>query len=164
MATGHRLVLKPLFGAQGRGLRLLHGPDDLPSTDELGGVYYLQRFVPGSGEGWSDLRVFVIGHRPVAAMRRRGVSWITNIGRGGLAEPVPATGRLAELAVAATIALGVEHAGIDVITDRDGGLQILEVNSMPAWQGLQSVSPVDIAGHLAARVAGLLRPALRAVG
>ena len=139
-AAGHRLVLKPLFGAQGRGLRLLCGPDELPGPDEVGGVYYLQRFVAGPGEGWCDLRVFVIGRRAVAAMRRRGATWITNIGRGGRAEPVPAAGRLAELAVAAAAAVGVDHAGVDVIADRDGGLQILEVNSMPAWQGLQAVT------------------------
>ena len=73
-------------------------------------------------------------------MRRRGVTWITNIGHGGRAEPAPATGRLAELAVAAAAAVGADHAGVDLIVDRDGGLQILEVNSMPAWQGLQAVS------------------------
>ena len=83
-------------------------------------------------------------------MRRRGASWITNIGRGGRAEPVPAAGRLAELAVAAAAAVGADHAGVDVIADCDGGLQILEVNSMPAWQGLQAVTSEDIALALGA--------------
>ena len=152
-AAGHQLVLKPLFGAQGRGLRLLMGPDDLPGPEEVGGVYYLQRFIAGQGEGWRDLRVFVIGRRAVAAMCRRGATWITNIGRGGRAEPAPATGRLAELAVAAAAAAGVDYAGVDVIVDRDGELQILEVNSMPAWQGLQAVSREDIAAQLACHLA-----------
>ena len=152
-SRGHRLVLKPLFGAQGRGLRLLLGPDGLPGPDEVGGVYYLQRFIAGPDEGCCDFRVFVIGRRAVAAMRRRGVTWVTNIGRGGRAESVPAAGELAELAVAAVAAVGVDHAGVDMIADRDGGQQILEVNSMPAWQGLQAVSSEDIALHLARHLA-----------
>ncbi|HEX6015394.1 MAG TPA: RimK family alpha-L-glutamate ligase [Geminicoccaceae bacterium] len=158
------LVLKPLFGAQGRGLRLLRGPDELPAPEEVGGVYYLQRFVGPSDGGWRDHRVFVVGSTAVAAMARRGASWVTNVGQGGVPEPAPAEGQLAELAVAAAAAVGADHAGVDLIEDARGGLQVLEVNSMPAWQGLQSVSPVDIAGQLAARVAGLLRPGLRAVG
>ena len=152
-AAGRRLVLKPLFGAQGRGLRLLAEPDEFPAPEEVGGVYYLQRFVEGSDAGWSDLRVFVIGSRAVAAMRRRGTGWITNIGRGGRAEPLPATGRPAELAIAATEAVGADHAGVDLIADRDGRLQILEVNSMPAWRGLQAVASADIAVHLVRHLA-----------
>jgi glutathione synthase/RimK-type ligase-like ATP-grasp enzyme len=42
---------------------------------------------------------------------------------------------------------------VDLIEDAEGRLQVLEVNSMPAWRGLQSVSHVDIAGHIAADVA-----------
>ena len=157
--AGHRTVLKPLFGAQGRGLRLLDGPDALPDEAELGGVFYLQRFVPGTSDGWSDFRVFVVGGRAVAAMRRRGESWVTNIGRGGRAEPIAATGRLAQLAVAAAAAVGADHAGVDLIEGRDGILQILEVNSMPAWQGLQTVTDEDIAWCLAQLLAERLAPA-----
>ena len=160
-AAGHRLVLKPLFGAQGRGLRLLAGPDDLPEPDELGGVFYLQRFVPGTGAGWCDLRVFVVAGRPVAGMRRRGATWVTNIGRGGLAEPIHLSGRLGQLAVAAAAAVGAEHAGVDLIEDRNGDLQILEVNSMPAWQGLQAVTTEDIARHLATHLARRIGRPLR---
>jgi RimK family alpha-L-glutamate ligase len=151
--AGHLLVLKPLFGAQGRGLRLLAGPDDLPEPDELGGVFYLQRFVRGAGEGWCDLRVFVVGSRAVAAMRRRGATWVTNIGRGGQAEPVRISGTTERLAAVAAAAVGAEHAGVDLIEDRDGGVQVLEVNSMPAWQGLQAVTSEDIALHIAGLVA-----------
>jgi ribosomal protein S6--L-glutamate ligase len=51
--------------------------------------------------------------------------------------------------VAAAAAVGADHAGVDLIEDAEGVLQILEVNSMPAWQGLQSVTEVDIARELA---------------
>lgn len=155
------LVLKPLFGAQGKGLRLVRDADELPPPEEVGGVFYLQRFV-GRDDGWHDFRVFVVGREPVAAMVRHGTSWVTNIRQGAVPAAVPVGGALGELAAAAAAAVGTEHAGVDLIADAAGRLQILEVNSMPAWQGLQSVAPVDIAAaiarHLARRV-GLLRPA-----
>ena len=162
-ARGERLVLKPLFGAQGRGLRLIGDPGELPAPEEIGGVYYLQRFLRRHEDAWRDFRVFVVGQTAVAAMARRGVGWITNVGQGGVPEPVAAEGRLAELAVAAAAAVGAEHAGVDLIEDETGRLQVLEVNSMPAWQGLQSVTSVDVAGQLAGHLATRLGPSRRAV-
>lgn len=156
-AGGHQLVLKPLFGAQGRGLRLLAGPGELPEPEQVGGVYYLQRFVRPRDGRWRDFRVFVVGGTAVAAMMRLGASWITNIGQGGTPQPARAKGRLAELAIAAAAAVGAAHAGVDLIEGEDGSLLVLEVNSMPAWQGLQSVAEVDIAACLAAHLAGCLR-------
>jgi tetrahydromethanopterin:alpha-L-glutamate ligase len=149
------VVLKPLFGSQGRGLRRLRRGDLLPNPLETAGVYYLQRFV-GRDAAWHDIRVFVVGGRPVAAMRRHGRSWITNVARGGRCETVPATGRFGDLAVAAAAAVGADYAGVDLIEDADGGVQVLEVNSMPAWKGLQSVTDeTDVAavliGHVLAR-------------
>lgn len=152
-ARGYKLVLKPLFGAQGRGLRLISEPGELPDTAEIGGVYYLQRFVERADARWCDYRVFVVGSAAIAAMSRRGTSWITNIGQGGMPYPEPATGRLAELAVAAAAAVGAAHAGVDLIEDERGRLLVLEVNSMPAWQGLQSVTEMDIAAALASHLA-----------
>lgn len=151
-AAGGKLVLKPLFGSQGKGLRLIGRPDELP-PEEVGGVFYLQRFVD-TGSGFEDFRVFVVGDRPVAAMRRRATSWITNVKQGGIPEPVPATGELGEVAVRAARAVGAAYAGVDLIRGRDGTLYCLEVNSMPAWQGLQSVTETSIAGTLAALVMG----------
>lgn len=152
-ALGHRLVLKPLFGAQGKGLRLIDGAEALPPAEEVAGVWYLQRFVGRYEGGWRDHRVLVAGGEPVAAMIREGRGWITNIRQGGTPVAVAAAGRLAELAVAAAAAVGADHAGVDLIEDGEGGWQVLEVNSMPAWQGLQRVTPFDIAARLAARLA-----------
>lgn len=151
-AAGHAVVLKPLFGAQGKGLRLLRGPGELPDEGEVAGVWYLQRYVEPA-RPFEDFRVLVIGARAIAAMRRRSARWPTNVRQGGVPEPVAADGALARLAVAAAAAVGADHAGVDLIADRDGRLLVLEVNSMPAWQGLQSVTPVDIAAALVERVA-----------
>jgi RimK family alpha-L-glutamate ligase len=152
-AQGADVVAKPLFGAQGRGLvRIAPGealPD--PTGERLHGVLYLQRYV-GSERDWRDYRVFVVGGEAIAAMVRRGSSWITNVARGGVCEPAPCSGRLAELAVAAAAAVGAAYCGVDLIEDESRGLAVLEVNSMPAWKGLQGVAEVDIADRIAAHV------------
>jgi len=54
------------------------------------------------------------------------------------------------LAVAATAAVGADFAGVDIVHDAGGRATVLEVNSMPAWSGLQKVTSANIAGVLAA--------------
>lgn len=153
---GRPLVLKPLFGSQGRGLRLIEDVETLPPPEDVDSVFYLQRYVSGPTAGWRDWRVFVVGDRAIAAMIRHGIEWRTNAARGARCEGAAATGRLAELAVAATRAVGADYAGVDLIADATGELLVLEVNSMPAWKSLQSVSDTDIAGALAADLLALL--------
>jgi tetrahydromethanopterin:alpha-L-glutamate ligase len=152
------LVLKPLFGSQGRGLRLIERREDLPAAEDIGGVYYLQRFIRGHAPGWRDWRVFVIGGRAVAAMIRRGTHWRTNASQGAHCEATPAAGEIAALAVEATAAVDAHYAGVDIIQDADGRYLVLEVNSMPAWSALQRVAATDIAAELAASLLGRLRP------
>lgn len=146
------LVVKPLFGSQGRGIRLIRTPDDLPGADEVADVFYLQRYVHRAGPPFRDFRVFVCAGRAVAMMSRRGADWITNVNRGALPEAVsePVDAGLSELAVEAAFAVGADFAGVDIVRSADGGLLVLEVNSMPAWSGLQSVASVDIADAIAA--------------
>jgi RimK family alpha-L-glutamate ligase len=145
-------VLKPLFGAQGRGLRRLSPDAPLPDPSETtAGVLYLQRYVGRESE-WRDFRVFVVGDKAVAAMLRRGAHWITNVARGGSCAAVRCDGPLAELAIAASRAVGAAYCGVDLIEDPAGRLMVLEVNSMPAWKGLQSVAEADIADAIARHV------------
>ncbi|PWJ80485.1 RimK family alpha-L-glutamate ligase [Pseudaminobacter salicylatoxidans] len=144
------LVLKPLFGAQGRGIRLVRSTEDLPPEADVSGVYYLQRYVPRPGPPFRDYRVFVCADRVLAMMLRRGDDWITNINRGATPEGlVSPDGELEKLAIAAARAVGADFAGVDILPDAEGRLFILEVNSMPAWSGLQSVVAVDIADAIA---------------
>ena len=145
--AGRRLVIKPLFGSQGQGVHLLDRNSRLPvpMQEHVDGLYYLQGYVD-SGEGaWHDHRVFVIGGRAVGAMVRHGSSWINNVAQGGRCEPLPAGGEIAELALAAAKAVGIDYCGVDIIRDRQGRLFVLEVNSIPAWKGLQGVVGTDIA-------------------
>jgi RimK family alpha-L-glutamate ligase len=145
------VVAKPLFGAQGRGLRRLSKDEALPDPAETAGILYLQRYV-GRTQEWRDFRVFVVGDEAVAGMMRRGASWITNVAQGATCAPMPWGGRLADLAVAASLAVGAAYSGVDLIEDEDGELKVLEVNSMPAWKGLQAVAEADIADALARHI------------
>jgi RimK family alpha-L-glutamate ligase len=143
------LVLKPLFGAQGRGLKLVRRARDLPPREEMSGVYYLQRFVGINRGGFSDMRLLVSGGRVIAAMRRHASQWITNVKLGGRPEAYMPDEEEADLAIRAAAAVGAEFAGVDLIRGSDRCASVLEVNSMPGWRGLQSVTQTGIADMLA---------------
>ncbi|KAF2989716.1 RimK family alpha-L-glutamate ligase [Methylocystis sp. MJC1] len=161
------LVMKPLFGAQGWGLRLIEKESDIPSVEEARGVYYLQRFVGPSRPPYEDMRVLVSRGEVVAAMKRRSSHWITNVRQGAkplVAEP---TREERDMALAASEAMGTIVAGVDLITSAQGRPMVLEVNSMPGWSGLQRITPFSIAERLAADALSLLparRNALKALG
>ena len=158
-AAGQRIVLKPLFGSQGKGLRRLGASRrdgslaPLPSLRSSGQVAYLQRYVEGIRPGF-DWRVLVIGGRAVAAMRRvGGKGWIHNFAQGAACEPAQLDPALADTAVQASRALGLDYAGVDLIPcGPDEGNHklplVLEVNGVAAWRGLQSVTELDIAAAL----------------
>lgn len=149
IASGHELVLKPLFGSQGTGLKRLASPADLPPAEEYKGVYYLQHYVGGEPGAWEDYRVLVVGGVSRAAMTRRGTNWINNVAQGAACQTAPEDKELFHLAEAATAALDMDYAGVDLIRDREGRLCVLEVNSIPAWRGLQTVVNGNIAAMLA---------------
>lgn len=148
LGEGRKLVQKPLFGAQGKGLRLISSLADLASPEEVNGVYYLQEFIPPAQEHHQDWRLFVCRGRVIAAMIRHGSSWITNIKQGARAKAAIASQELVELALRAASCVGADYAGVDIIQGRDGRMFVLEVNSMPAWNGLQRVSRVRISDRL----------------
>ncbi len=149
LAQGHYLISKPLFGSQGEGIRRLEKSTDLLWLTSSNGIYYLQRFIECSGTGYSDIRVFVINGKAIAAMRRRGISWLNNVARGASCEAIMLNQALAELAIKATASLKMEYAGVDIIENADGDYVVIEVNSVPAWKGLQTVCELNIAEQLA---------------
>lgn len=144
------LVLKPLFGSQGRGLMLIRTPDDLPPMEETAGrVFYLQRFIGVERGGYHDFRVLVVQGRIVAAMQRHSPHWVTNIKRGGRPVAVAVNDELKTLALRAAAAVDAAFAGVDIIYGADQRPNVLEVNSMPAWSGLQKVTAANIASVFA---------------
>jgi RimK family alpha-L-glutamate ligase len=155
-SAGRSLVLKPLFGSQGQGLQRVGWVDGRhvalpPLAVGAGELAYLQRFIPARTQPGHDWRVLVAGGRALAAMRRISEHWVHNVAQGARCEPQSlADGcgpELARLAVAAAQALRMDYAGVDLIPGEDG-IQVLEVNGVAAWQGLQRVTAIDIAQAL----------------
>lgn len=143
-----RLVIKPLFGSQGKGVRLLEKTVDLnklplPMDRFVDGVFYMQQFI----EATHDHRVFIVNNQVVAAMRRTGETWLHNVAQGARCKEIDEKDVL-DIALQAALALDIAYCGVDVIRDKSGKCWVLEVNSIPAWRGLQSVSDVDIAQAL----------------
>ena len=153
---GGPLVLKPIFGSQGRGLQRIATAEDLP-PEAVGGVYYLQRYMPPTGDGFRDHRVFVCAGHVLAAMTRHGTSWITNVHQGGEPEPLDPDANMESLSLRAAACVGARYAGVDLILDANGRPWVLEINSMPAWRGLQGVTSVPIARRLAQAVLASIR-------
>ena len=147
---GGSVVIKPLFGSEGRGM--LHADDPsiayrvLRTLCKLQSVLYLQEHVRHPGY---DLRAFVLGNRVLAAMRRRSVDdFRTNVARGGIVEPCDLSDDLAELAVRAAQAIGAPQAGVDLLPGPDGETYVLEVNSAPGFKALAETTRVDIPGAI----------------
>jgi RimK family alpha-L-glutamate ligase len=153
---GGDVVLKPIFGSEGRGMVRVSDPElawrTFRTLERVGSVLYLQQYVRHAG--W-DLRVLVIGERVRAAMRRyaRG-DWRTNVAQGGRAEAADLGPGEARLAVKATTALGAIVAGVDLLLGPDREWFVLEVNAVPGWRALAPVTGVDVAGEMVRAVTG----------
>ncbi|MFK8069222.1 MAG: RimK family alpha-L-glutamate ligase [Gammaproteobacteria bacterium] len=146
---GNILVMKPLFGLQGLGLIKIESLDDLPEDLEIyGGVFYLQRFIDRTTDNFQDWRVFVINGRAEAMMLRTGEHWITNRSQGAKCVSIKFDQQLADLAEAAVNSVEIDYAGVDLMQDEQGHFLVTEVNSVPAWWGLQKVCEFNIAERL----------------
>lgn len=146
-AAGHDVVSKPLFGSQGKGLVRIRNGGEVPPPESVNGVWYLQRYIgaPDDSAQWQDWRVLVVGGRAIAEMKRHGRTWINNVAQGARCEAAEADEPRNRLAIDAARAVEMDYAGVDIICDQQGRLQVLEVNSIPAWKGLQAVCQIDIA-------------------
>lgn len=143
------LVLKPLFGSQGKGIGRMNTQSELPAPETVDHMYYMQDFVAPRDEIFEDWRVLATRHRVVAAMARRGMTWLTNIHQGGKARAYVPDAEMTAVSMAAMRAVDADYAGIDLIRTASGEIQVLEVNSNPAWRGLQAVADINIAQAIA---------------
>jgi RimK family alpha-L-glutamate ligase len=146
-ALGGDVVVKPLFGSEGRGMVRVSDPEmawrTFRTLERTASVLYLQQFI--HHPGW-DLRVFVLDGRVLAAMRRhsRG-DWRTNVAQGGHAEAVTLRDDEERLALRAAEVVGVLVAGVDLMQGPTGEWYVLEVNAVPGWRALAPVTGIDVA-------------------
>jgi RimK family alpha-L-glutamate ligase len=155
--SNQQLVLKPLFGSQGQGVRKLlsHELLPVPMQQYVDGVYYLQEFIESAHKP-HDYRVFVVGGKVVAAMKRLGESWVNNVASGGRCEAIVPDEQMVALALKAAQAVDIDYCGVDIIQSASGEYYVLEVNSIPAWRGLQGVTDFNIAEVLVDDLLGKL--------
>jgi ribosomal protein S6--L-glutamate ligase len=143
---GGDVVLKPLFGSEGRGIARLQDEAlalrAFKLLEELRAVLYLQEFVPHEG---FDIRVLILGRQAWGMKRRNPLDWRTNVSRGATTEPLELDERILEMAHTAAAAIDAPLAGVDLLPGRDGELYAIEVNAVPGWKALAATQGVDIA-------------------
>lgn len=146
---GAPVVIKLIEGTQGIGVLLAESVKAAESIIELlqsqKQNVLIQKFVAES-KG-KDIRAFVVGDRVVAAMRRtaQGQEFRSNVHRGGIAEAIELDDKYKETAVRASQILGLRVAGVDMLEGAHGP-QIMEVNSSPGLEGIESCTELDVAG------------------
>ena len=156
---GAPVIIKLIEGTQGIGVLLAESVGQAASIIELlqsqKQNVLIQKFVAES-KG-KDVGAFVVGDRVVAAMRRvaQGQEFRSNVHRGGIAEPIELDEQYRETAVRCAQILGLQVAGVDMLEGKDGP-QVMEVNSSPGLEGIESCTELDIAGavidYIAAQV------------
>ncbi len=153
---GYPAVIKPINGSWGRRVSLVREPDAaravlehcaaLPSP--TASLIYIQEYIDKPGR---DIRVIVIGDRPIAAAYRVSTDWRCNVALGAQSQQCEITPEIAKLATAAARAVGADIAGVDLVEGSDGALLALEVNHNVEFSGIQSAhgSQVDVAQEIA---------------
>ncbi len=148
---GAPVIIKLLEGTQGIGVLLAESVKSAEAIIELlqsqKQNVLIQKFVAES-KG-RDIRAFVVGDQVVAAMRRvaQGQEFRSNVHRGGLTEKIDLDPAYAEAAIRAAQIMGLRIAGVDLLEGRDGP-QVVEVNSSPGLEGIETCTQLDIAGAI----------------
>ena len=136
--SGKTCVCKPIFGSQGKGLEMLDDNNIHPDYENLNNVYYIQEFLEHPDKRFVDWRLFVIDNKVIASMTREGKSWINNVAHGATCKFFNPNEEMKKLAIDSSKALGMNYSGVDIMLSKNG-YTVTEVNSIPAWKGLQSV-------------------------
>ncbi|SMR74542.1 ribosomal protein S6--L-glutamate ligase [Marinobacterium sediminicola] len=148
---GAPVIIKLIEGTQGIGVLLADTVKAAESIIELlqsqKQNVLIQKFVAESRG--RDIRALVVGDRVVAAMRRvaQGQEFRSNVHRGGIAEPIDLPEEYAEAAIRSAQILGLRVAGVDMLESATGP-QIMEVNSSPGLEGIESCTQLDVAGAI----------------
>jgi ribosomal protein S6--L-glutamate ligase len=148
MVGGPPLVIKLLEGTQGIGVVLAETRKAAESVIEafmgLRANILVQEYIKEAGG--ADIRCFVIGNKVIAAMKRQAKEgeFRSNIHRGGIPSVIKITPKERETAVNAARIVGLNVAGVDILRSERGPL-VIEVNSTPGLEGIESATHKDIA-------------------
>ncbi|MEE4299407.1 MAG: 30S ribosomal protein S6--L-glutamate ligase [Pseudomonadales bacterium] len=149
MVGGAPLVIKLLEGTQGIGVVLAETRKAASSVIEafmgMNVNIMVQEFIKEAGG--ADIRCLVVGDKVVAAMKRQGApgEFRSNLHRGGTASLEKITPAERRAAVGAAKVMGLNVAGVDILRSNHGPL-IMEVNSSPGLEGIETSTGKDVAG------------------
>ncbi len=148
---GAPVIIKLLEGTQGIGVILAETKKAAESVIEafnnLQARVIVQEFIKEAGG--ADIRAIVIDGRVVGAMKRQGKEgeFRSNLHRGGTAEVIELTDEEETAAIKAAKAMGLSIAGVDMLQSSRGPL-ILEVNSSPGLEGIETATGINIAREI----------------
>lgn len=148
---GRDVVVKPLFGSEGRGLVRVTDREVarrvFRTLERIDAVLYLQKFLDGPP---SDVRVLLLGHDVLASMKRTPAAgdFRANAAQRGTSSPYDPSTEELELAHRAAEVVGCPFAGVDLMRDGEGTLRVLEVNAVPGWRALQKTCRVNVPDRL----------------
>ncbi|MRR29422.1 lysine biosynthesis protein LysX, partial [bacterium] len=145
---GYPCVLKPVVGSWGRLLAKVENRASAEAIIEhkavLGGVnhsiFYIQEFIDKPGR---DIRAFVVGEEPIAAIYRTSPNWITNTARGGVATNCPLTDEIKDLCRRTAKAVGGGLLAIDLF-ESPNGMSVNEVNHTMEFRNSITTTGVNI--------------------
>lgn len=151
---GYPAVIKPTVGSWGRLVARINDRDAaeaiLEHRQTLGSaaqnVFYIQEHIDKPGR---DIRVFVIGGEPIAAIVRSSPHWVTNTARGAVAEGLPLNDELRDLSMRAVRSTGVDIAAVDLLECPCRGLLVNELNHSMEFRNSIETTGVNIAEHVA---------------
>ncbi|MGH7202232.1 MAG: 30S ribosomal protein S6--L-glutamate ligase [Planctomycetaceae bacterium] len=148
---GAPLVIKLVEGTQGIGVILAENRKAAEAVIEafrgLHANILVQEYIKEAGG--SDVRCLVVGERVVASMRRQAPEgeFRSNLHRGGAAEKIKLTPEERSIATRAAKAMGLNIAGVDILRSNHGPV-VMEVNSSPGLEGIETATGVDVAGKI----------------
>ena len=151
IAGGAPVVIKLLEGTQGVGVVLAETKKAAESVIEafrgLKANFMVQEFIKEAGG--SDIRCLVIGDKVVASMKRQGKEgeFRSNLHRGGKASLIKITPEERSTAVRSARVMGLNVAGVDLLRSNHGPV-VMEVNSSPGLEGIETATGKDIAGMI----------------
>lgn len=150
---GWPMIIKEGRGSFGLQVYLVRDRQEAENLlqSKAGQPLLLQRFVACSSG--SDKRLYTVGDRVIAAMRRVNENdFRANIFGGGKAFAYIPTPEEERIALSAVKKLGLSFAGVDLIDDRDvdGNVHplLLEVNSNAQFLALYDVTGVNPASYM----------------
>jgi len=149
LVGGAPLIVKLTEGSQGKGVVMAEthkaAESLIDAFRELDATFLVQEFIKEAGG--SDIRAFVVGEKVVAAMKRTAKEgeFRSNLHRGGSAAVVKLTPEERSTAVRAARKMGLNVSGVDLLRSNHGPV-IMEVNSSPGLQGIETATGKDVAG------------------